>query len=227
MTPVIYFSFAISPLLILVGMLVLKTTFKIKNWVNIRNAILLGMISVLLVVLANFMAELRWEGSYRNLKRIVVFVFIIIAFSAEFGKYMVMRLAFYKLKNFEGPIEGIIYGYFISLGFAMVAVVLFAYGIIGSPRIDDLVTFLYLYPFANIVFSTCMGFFLGMGKLRKNTLIDNATGIFVATFFHGLFYFSFVTSDYRLQIFVGIGFVLITVILLARAIKLRRSKEEN
>ena len=226
MSPIIYISFAVSPILILVGMLVLKISFKVKNWVNIRNAILLGMISTLLVLLASYMADIRWQGEYRNLKRIVVFVFIIIAFSAEFGKYLALRLAFYKLKNFEGPIEGIIYGNFISLGFSTVAVVLFAYGLIGTPRITEFVMFLYLYPFANIVFSTCMGFFLGMGKLRKNTFIDNATGLFVATFFHGLFYFSFVTSDIRLQIFVGVGFVLIALILLARAIKLRRSKED-
>ena len=226
MTPTIYLSFAVAPLLIVIGIIILKVTFRIKNWMNIRNAILLGILSALLVLIANYMADMRWQGEYRNLKRIVVFVFVIIAFSAEFGKYLALRLAFYKLKNFEGLIEGIIYGNFISLGFSTVTVILFAYDLIGTPRIGEFEIFLYLYPFANVVFSICMGFFLGMGKLRKNTLIDNATGIFVATFFHGLFYFSFVTSDIRLQIFVGVGFILITSILLVRAIRLRKNRED-
>ena len=225
MTTIIYIAFAIAPILIILGLIILKVTFKVSNWVNIRNAIFLGMISAVLVLIANYMADMRWHGEYRNLKRIVVFVFIIIAFSAEFGKYLALRLAFYKLKTFEGPIEGIIYGIFISLGYAAVTVVLFGFDLIGTPRMKDFETFLVLYPFANIVFSTAMGYFLGMGKLRKNTLIDNATGIFVATFFHGLFYFSYVTSDLRLQIFIGAGFVLITAILIYRAVKLRKNKE--
>ena len=105
MSPTIYISFAISPVLILVGMLILRTTFKIKNWVNIRNAVLLGMVSALLVLLANYMADMRWQGEFRNLKRIVVFVFVIIAFSSEFGKYLALRLGFYKLKNFWGSLK--------------------------------------------------------------------------------------------------------------------------
>ena len=225
MDPIVYVSFAVSPILIIIGILILKFSFHIKNWVNIRNAVLLGMLSVLLVVAANYMADIRWHGEYRNLKRIVVFVFIIIAFSAEFAKYLALRLSFYKLKNFEGPIEGIIYGSFIGLGYSMVAVVLFAYGILGTPRLTEPTIFLMLYPVANLVFSISMGFFIGMGKLRKNALIDNATGLFTATFFHGLFYFSFVTSDIRLQVFVGIGFLLIALILLARSVKLRKAKE--
>jgi RsiW-degrading membrane proteinase PrsW (M82 family) len=225
MTTAMYFAFAVAPVLIIIGLVILRVTFKVKNWVNIRNAILLGMISSLLVLLANFMADMRWQGAITNLKRITVFVFVIVAFSAEFGKYLALRLAFYKLKTFEGPIEGIIYSNFISLGYATVAVVLFGFGLIETPRLKEFELFLILYPIANVIFSTCMGFFLGMGKLRKNTLIDNATGIFVATFFHGLFYFSFVTSDLRLQLFVGIGFILIAVILFSRAVRLRKNKE--
>lgn len=221
----IYLSFAVAPLLIILGAIILKVSFKIKNWVNIRNAVLLGILSVVFVVFANYLADMRWHGSFTKMKTMAFFVFVVIAFSAEIGKYIALRLAFYRLKTFEGPIEGIIYSNFISLGFSMAAIVLFAYGIIGSPRISDFTVFLFIYPFANIVFSTCLGFFIGMGKLRKNSFIDTATGLFVSTFFHGLFYFSFITSDIRLQILIGIGFVMMTLILLSRAIKLRTMKD--
>jgi len=221
----VYLTFAVAPLLIILGAIILKVSFKVKNWVNIRNAILLGIFSVIFVLIANYMAEMRWHGSYNKVKTMAFFVFVIIAFSSEFGKFLALRLGFYKLKTFEGPIEGIIYSSFISLGFSLAAVILFAYGFIGAPRISDFNAFLILYPFANLVFGTCLGFFIGMGKIRKNVLIDNTTGLFVATFFHGLYYFSFVTNDIRLQILIGVGFVLITFILLARAIKLRNMKD--
>lgn len=225
MSTLTYLSFAISPALIIIGAIILKVNFKIKNWVNIRNAIVLGMLCVAFVILADYLVELRWGDNYNKMKRVIVFAFIVIGFSAEIAKYIALRSAFYRLKTFEGPIEGIIYSNFIGLGYSMVAVVLFGFGILSTPRIIDFTVFLILYPFANLVFSTCMGFFIGMGKLRKNMLIDNTTGIFVATFFHGLFYFSFITNDIRLQIFIGVGFILIAIILLARAIKLRRMKD--
>jgi RsiW-degrading membrane proteinase PrsW (M82 family) len=171
------------------------------------------------------MAELQWHGNYNKMKTMAFFVFVIIGFSAEFGKFLALRLGFYRLKTFEGPIEGIIYSNFIGLGYSLSAVVLFAYGFIGAPRINDFIIFLFLYPLANMVFSTCIGFFVGMGKIRKNTLIDNSTGLFVATFFHGLYYFSFITNDIRLQILIAVGFILIALVLLARAIKLRNMKD--
>jgi protease PrsW len=221
----IYLSFAVAPILIIIGAIILKVSFKIKNWVNIRNAILLGIFSVVFVVIANYLAEMKWHGNYNKMKTMAFFVFVVIGFSAEFGKFLALRLGFYRLKTFEGPIEGIIYSNFIGLGYSLTAVVLFGYDFIGAPRINDFTLFLFIYPFANLVFSTCLGFFIGMGKIRSNGLIDNATGLFVATFFHGLYYFSFITSDIRLQILIGIGFIMIAFVLLARAIKLRNMKD--
>jgi len=59
-----------------------------------------------------------------------------------------------------------------------------------------------------------------MGKLRKNALIDHATGLFLASFLHGMFYFSFITSDIRLFIITLIGLLIIAITLLYRAVQL-------
>jgi hypothetical protein len=66
-----------------------------------------------------------------------------------------------------------------------------------------------------------MGFFVGMGKLRKNGFIDNSTGLFVSTFFHGLYYFGFITSDIRLLIFTAIGFLVIGITLVVKSVTQR------
>lgn len=225
MSLAIYISFAVSPVLLIIGVLMLRYSFKVKNWGNIRNAVALGVLSVVLVVGASYLAEMRWHGDFRTFRHMGFYVFVVIAFSAEIAKYIALRSSFYHLKNFEGPIEGIIYSNFIALGYSMIAVVLFAYGIIGSPGIKQFAFFLLFYPFANLVFSTSMGFFIGMGKLRKNRLIDNSTGIFVSTFFHGLYYFAFIMNDIAMKILIAVGFVLIAFILISRAIKLRKSKD--
>jgi RsiW-degrading membrane proteinase PrsW (M82 family) len=220
-----YLSFAVSPVLIIAGILYFRYALSLKITALIRNAVLLGMLTVILVILAQYLADLRWNGVLRNMRRMSFYVFVIIGFSAEFGKLVVLRLSFYKLKSFEGPIEGIIYASFIALGYTLVAVPLFAYGFIGTSKLHHMDLFLYTYPIANIVFAICVGFFIGMGKLRKNVLIDNATGLFLATFFHGLYYFSFITKDERLLMGIGVGYFLIAAILVSRAIRLRKMKD--
>ena len=221
-----YFSFSIAPVLLIIGILIYRFGFGQKKVSNILNAIVLGMISVVLIVAANYLIETQWQGNIKGLRRLLFFVIIVIAFSAEIAKYLVLRLVFYNKKDFQGPIEGIIYAVFIGLGYAMVATVLFAYGIIGTSINDYQLLFLYTYPLANIVFAICMGFFIGMGKIRKNTLIDNSTGLFVSIFFHGLYCFSFLSHDLVLIGFTFIGFLIISITLLARAINLRRAKDD-
>ena len=221
-----YFSFSIAPVLLIIGILIYRFGFGQKKVSNILNAIVLGMISVVLIVAANYLIETQWQGNIKGLRRLLFFVIIIIAFSAEIAKYLVLRLVFYNKKDFQGPIEGIIYAVFIGLGYAMVATVLFAYGIIGTSINDYQLLFLYTYPLANIVFAICMGFFIGMGKIRKNTLIDNSTGLFVSIFVHGLYCFSFLSHDLVLIGFTFIGFLIISITLLARAINLRRAKDD-
>lgn len=217
-----YFSFAISPILIIAFVLYLKFKFSIKSYVNIRNAVLLGIIGVVVLILANYLIELQWGGNYKNMRRMAFFVFVAIAFSSELAKFIPLKFSFYKLSNFSGPFEGIVYSIFISLGFSMAATILYAYGLVGSlDKFHNFTLFLYTLPFANLVFAIVMGFFVGMAKLRKNAFIDSTTGLFVATFFHGLFYFSFVTSDIRLLIFDAIGFTVIGITFVVKSVSLK------
>ena len=220
-----YISFAVSPVLILLGILILKIKFSLKNLRNIRNAVLLGIVCVTLVIITNFLSDLKFKDSYHSMKRMAFFVFIVIAFSAELMKFIALRLSFYKRKNFEGPVEGIVYSVFIGLGYSLVAVVLFAFGIIGNSDIKEFMLFLYSYPFANIIFGICLGFFVGLSKQRNVALIDNSTGLVLATFLHGLFYFSFQTSDIRLLIITVIGLFLVSATLFKRALVMWDAKD--
>jgi len=217
-----YFSFAVSPVLIVLFIVYLKYKFSIKSFDNIRNAILLGAVGVVLLIVANYLVDLRWDGNYKNMRRMGFFVFVIIAFSSELAKFIPLKFSFYRLSNFSGPLEGVIYSVFLSLGFSMVATVLYAFEIVGSPdKMNNFTLFLFTLPLANLVFAITMGFFVGMGKLRKNTFIDSVTGLFVATFFHGLFYFGFITSDIRLLIFIAIGYTVIGITFIVKSVSLK------
>ena len=222
MSVINYLSFIISPLLILLAVFYLKFKFSIQSFTNIRNAVLLGMLGVLLLLIANYLVDLRWDGNYKNMRRMAFFVFVVIAFSSELAKFIALKFSFFKLKNFHGPLEGIIYSVFLSLGFSLISTILYAYEIVGAPdKMYNFTLFLYTIPLANIVCGITMGFFIGMAKTRKNAFIDTSTGLGVATFFHGLFYFAFVTSDIRLLVFVAIGFSIIATTLLVKSVSIK------
>ncbi len=217
-----YLSFAISPILIVLLLAYLNFKFSLKTTRNLFNALIWGALGVLVLLLTNYLADLQWGDNLKNMRRMGFFVFVVIAFGSELPKFLILRFVFFKNTHFQSPLEGIIYAVFIGLGFTTIATMLYGFDIVGtSHKFYSTTLFLYTYPIASIVTAVCMGFFVGMGKLRKNRLIDSLTGLGAATFFHGLFYFCFITSDKRLLIFTTIGFVLIATTLVVKAATLK------
>ena len=155
------------------------------------------------------------------MRRTAAYVFVGIAFASELGKFLVLRYAFLKKELINDPLDGIIYAFLVGLGFSAVAAVLFSFGIIGTDKVRSLELFLWIYPLGTMAFAVVLGYFMGMGYTRKNSFIDDFTGLLLATFFHAVFYFCFITSDIRLLIITLVGFVIIGGALLVRAINLK------
>ena len=214
-----YLSFLISPVILIVALVFIHYNYRPGNWKNIRYAVLYGMAGTVFIVVANYITDAVWHNNLFNLRRITFFVFITIALSAEFGKFLPLRLYFYKQPGFRGPFESIRYSVIISMAYSVVAVVLFGLDIIGTDKLKEPMLFLFTYPFANIFFGIVMGFFLGLGKIRKNFLvIDEAVALFITTFFHGVYYFCFITSDIRLFFVTIFGFIIIGITLLVKSL---------
>ncbi|RLD88660.1 MAG: hypothetical protein DRJ09_07995 [Bacteroidetes bacterium] len=216
-----YLPLLFSPVLILLLMFYLKFKFSIENWKNIYTALILGIVAVIVLVASDYAFEYRWHGILRNMRRTAAYVFVGIAFASELGKFLVLRYAFLKKELINDPLDGIIYAFLVGLGFSTVAAILFHFGIIGTDKVHNLELFLWIYPLGTLAFAVVLGYFMGMGYTRKNSFIDDSTGLLLATFFHAVFYFCFITSDIRLLIITLIGFVIISGALLVRAINLK------
>lgn len=212
-----YFSFLVSPILFLLFVSYLRFKFDFKSWKFMWQAFIWGLFAVVFVVATNEIIKVFGLDDLHNMRRTAFYVFVVVAFSAELGKLIPLRFSFYHLKHFNTPLSGIIYGMVIALGFSTLAVVFYAMGILGTEKMKYMTLFLWTYPLANLVFGITQGFFIGMGKVRKNTLIDELTCLGTATFFHALFYFGFLTSDRRLLLISGIGLALVGIVLLVKA----------
>ncbi|MCB2207795.1 MAG: hypothetical protein KQH67_05820 [Bacteroidetes bacterium] len=221
-----YVSFLISPIILVVTFIMIRYRYRPKNWNNIGKAALSGLVGVLFLLIADYIMDLIWHGNLFNLRRMTFYVFVVVAFSAELGKLLPLRMYFYNKPGFKGPFESIRYSIIISLCYSMIAVLLFAFDIVGTDKIKTPLLFLYSYPFANIFFGIVMGFFVGLGKMRKNILIDESVALFITSFFHGLFYFCFISSDIRLFVVTTIGFIIIGIMLLVKSLSFVTDKDQ-
>lgn len=212
----------VQPLLfLLLILLLLRNRFKIQRWNHILRSIVFGILAVSFMIIADLISGLMGLDMLKNLKRSAFYSFVVIGSTAEIGKFVFLRYYFLKLKTFRGPLDGIIYSILLSISFTIIALPLFVHGFFSRP-VDQL--FLFTYVLANIAFAVVMGFFTGMGKHRRNRLIDSLTGLGAASFFHGFYYFTTLTNDKTIFYLYRGGLMLIALLLLVKAVNI---KDEN
>ncbi|MBK9290938.1 MAG: PrsW family intramembrane metalloprotease [Bacteroidetes bacterium] len=211
-------SFVIPLLFTLAALAYLRQKFAFKQWNMIFQSLFFGILSVLVVVLLDQFARTMDWNSLKSLKRTGFYSFVVVGFGAELGKFLVLRYLFLPKKHFYGPVEGVIYSTMISLGFTLAALPLFALGVFSSPARPLFVIF---YTLANLAFGVITGFFAGLGKQRRNRLIDSLSGLGTAGFLHGFFYFINLTDEYTIYTLYGLGTLFISAILLVKARNLK------
>src|SRR5688572_10743638 len=81
---------------------------------NLIAAFLLGAITIIPAIFI----ERALEVSGNSFGSIALSAFLVVALTEELGKFAVLRLYAYSRKSFDEPLDGIVYGVMISMGFA-------------------------------------------------------------------------------------------------------------
>lgn len=213
-------SVLFAPALIFLLIIYLRYRFEIKTLQNIYQAIFWGIFPVVFVIIVHSLFKIIDFHQTGSIKRMLIYVFFAIAFSAEFGKFIPIRFSLFHLKTFDGPLSGIIYSLFVSLSFATFAVLLNLLGFFGNLMGSNLVLFLWTYPIANLFFGTVLGFFIGMQRIKRTALVDEVTGVAIATGLHLVYYFSLLAHDLFLFLVTSLGLIIVSFFLLRKAISL-------
>ena len=216
-----YLTIFLAPLLSLLFYLFLKYKYPDGSFSLVIKTFLFGILCVSLVLLAESIARNYGWNDIKNLRRVAFYSLIIMGFSAELGKFIILRYFVLPKEMCKGPTDAIIYSLIISLGYICIWNILYLFDIIDL-QFDLLYAFI-IIP-ANITFAVVMGFFIGLGKVRKNRFIDSMTGLFAATFFHGIFNFCYLTSDTLLLILVSIGISAIAIALGIKSLSIKPEK---
>ncbi len=152
-------------------------------------------------------ATLNWENSH-NFFKIFFFSLIFVGLTEELAKFICLGIPYFR-KEFNEPLDGIVYSVLIAMGFATCENVLYAldYGL----QTTALRAFTAV-P-AHGAFAVIMGYYVGLSKFNKRNQIGLLLiGLGLASLVHGIYDF------FILQPYAEWLMSLATVVLLASLI---------
>lgn len=219
-----YISILIPPFIALLMFFVLRARKESFSRKLLIRSFIWGMLSIVIVILIQLLAAYFELDKLNNLRRILFYSLVIVAFFSELSKYFFLKVFCFPDEGFKTPLDGIIYSVMIAMGFATLNNILI---LVNIPHLSvNYLNALTSGP-ANLVFGSVMGFFIGLGKLRKLRWVDSMTGLAAAVFFHALYAFTLITKDYKLLTAFFIGSTIIVVSLLIASIRMDKEIRIN
>ena len=174
---------------------------------------LAGGAGVLVLLAAETISAWLGLSELLSLKRILFYSFITIGGSAEFGKFIILRYFILEKKEIRKPIDAITFSIMTALGFSTFALLFFSFNLFNIQAHFPSTLYAFIFVPANILFSVILGFFVGMAKFLNARIVYSLTGLIGAVFFHGIFNFCLLTSDFKLLSLFSFGSTVIVLIL--------------
>lgn len=178
-----------------------------------------GILAVGLVVAIGLPLNELVPIQEKHLTEQAVKAFVIVALLEETSKFLFVRGILYKNKNFNEPLDGIVYAVMVGMGFATAENVVYALNTEDGVVLTRMFTAI---P-AHATFAVIMGFFLGKAKfMGKKERQYSIWALLVATGIHGVYdYFLFISYVPGMWTLAIIS-LLIAVILSRAAIKIHQ-----
>ncbi|MEQ6124623.1 PrsW family glutamic-type intramembrane protease [Pseudotenacibaculum sp. MALMAid0570] len=204
---------AIAPSMIIIAYIYFKDKFEREPWkLLFKNFILGATVSVVLTCVLGYLAVILFPSlSENSIFDMFIKAFFVVALVEEFSKYIIVRYAAQKNKEFDEPFDGIVYAVMVSMGFATLENVLYVY----TYGLETGIFRAFTAVPAHATFGILMGYFMGKAKFSKNRFALNMMGLLVATLFHGAYDF-FLFIQFVPGIAVGAFASLLVGILLSR-----------
>lgn len=158
----------------------------------------------------------------QTISGVAISAFLVVAFTEELGKFIILRFYSYPKKSFDEPLDGIVYGIMIGMGFATLENILYVqkFGMqTGFLR-------MFLSVPAHATFGVLMGYHIGKAKFDKpNSARLLLLGLFWAVLFHGIYdFFLFLqgnpyVKDYISDLLLFIGAVTSFIVAIRLSLK--------
>lgn len=213
-------ALSLAPVIAIIFFVIAKDKYNKEPLKNLFISFILGVLSTIPAIIIQVLVKGRLEN-YFELASVMYYAFFaygLVGFSEEFSKFFMLRYYAYRQKAFDEPLDGIIYGVMISMGFASVENIMYVmqYGF------STAIVRMFLSVPAHACFGVMMGYYVGLAKFDKaRSLHLMHIGLLLAVFFHGSFdFFLFLQQNKMVTQYVSAGMLsLCTIISLYIAIR--------
>jgi RsiW-degrading membrane proteinase PrsW (M82 family) len=191
---------SLAPVVIIAGYIWFRDKYEREPLRLLIFSLLAGIFIILPVSLVEVLISEIGE-SFENLVRVAWKAFAVAGFTEEGFKYLALLLLFWNNREFNDKYDGIVYGTFISLGFAGIENILY---VVSQGYATGLVRAFTAVP-AHAIFGITMGFYIGIAKFypkKRNSMKFRA--FFIPFLLHGIYDFTLMTGiDWLWVIFLG------------------------
>lgn len=178
-------ALALAPGIAIIIFIIAKDRYNKEPFKNLFYSFLLGVLSTIPAIILQLVLKggLEYYFLSSSLLYYALFAFGAVGFSEEFSKFIMLRLYAYRLKAFDEPLDGIVYGVMISMGFATLENINY----VMSYGFGTAIVRMFLSVPAHGCFGVIMGYYVGLAKFDKARAgRQMRIGILLAVFFMGL-----------------------------------------
>lgn len=187
-------ALAVAPAAVIIFFIYSKDKYDREPLRNLIISFLLGMACIVPAIFIQLYLQpvLHRYFPVHNIAYYSIFAFLIVALSEELCKFAMLRFYAYPHRDFNEPLDGIIYSVMISMGFATLENIdyVLKYGFMTG------ILRMFLSVPAHAAFGAIMGYHAGVAKFAPGYGGGHLLkGLLLAVFFHGAFDFFLFLQD--------------------------------
>ena len=179
--PMLLLALAIAPGLAICLFIFYRDSHDAEPALNLGMSFIWGMLTIIPALIL----EMALDGlTDLSIIGIIINAFLFVALVEEAMKFLALRLYSFRQKSFDEPLDGIVYGVMIAMGFASVENMMYAFSY-GMPTVV-MRMFTAVPPHAT--FGVLMGYYVGKAKfdpVNRRMLLWKGLGLAVLA--HGLY----------------------------------------
>ncbi len=150
---------AIAPALAVCGYIIHKDRFDKEPFWLLLVAFGFGVFSTFPAVVSTLIGGQFFEIS-ENPVNTAIYAFLVVALSEEFAKFFFLRYILFKRKEFNEPLDGIVYAVMVGMGFAAFENIFY----VADGGVNTALLRMFTAIPAHAVFAVMMGYHVGIAK---------------------------------------------------------------
>ena len=178
---------AITPGLGVAVFIYIKDKYDPEPIRNLVLSFLFGVLALVITLVISIFFDEQSQLDDTDVASQVFKAFFLVALVEEFSKYLFIRGVIFRMKDFDEPLDGIIYSVMVGMGFATAENLLYVFYAQGGGS-TAVVRMFTAIP-AHAFFAILMGYFIGLARFapRSYAFLFSLAGLITAVLFHGTY----------------------------------------